>query len=167
MDGTNPPGMAFVFRASEAADFLPRELAKLHVPRLSHDGEMILAPYAIDDATDALWEKNVEPASVLLLAADSLSALAWGLHDWAHFHNHGPFEARAETELQCDAAALVWLYVNREALAIDEDVWDVFRGEWAELSGSRFADEGATFDSERLSAQRVLNVARRALRAAS
>ena len=88
-----------------AAEFLPRELARLHAFGYGLEEEWALAPYAIDDATDLLFEKRTTPNGTLWLAADGLRALAWGLHDWAHFHNHGPFEERAWTELQCDASA--------------------------------------------------------------
>src|SRR5262249_48463177 len=117
----NPPGMVFVMRAE--CTFLPRELARLHVPRLGLGEEGAVAPWAIDDATDLLYENRVRPRDLLWLATDTLAGLVWGLHDWAHFHNHGPFTERAWTELQCDAAALAWTWINREAIDLADDVW--------------------------------------------
>ncbi|MBK6693513.1 MAG: hypothetical protein IPG50_15090 [Myxococcales bacterium] len=173
IDGKNPDAMAFVFRKDDAAPFLPRELAALHIPRLCAAGaqghecerEWILAPYAIDDATDELFAHQVPPDTVFELAADRLTALVWGLHDWAHFHNHGPFEERAETELQCDAAALVWLRVNRITLACDDAHWEAMRRALVVLSERRFESEGRAFDEARLSAERLDELARACARA--
>jgi hypothetical protein len=124
----DPSRMAFVFRRT--IEGVPTELARLHVGRAyGLSEEQCLAPYAIDDATDQLFEQRVEPASVLWLAADNLDALYWGLHDWAHFHNHGDFVERAANELQCDCAALCWLWLNRSALALDPARWDALRAE--------------------------------------
>lgn len=158
----NPSRMAFVMR--EDVDFLPRELAAVHVPALASEGEWVLAPYAIDDATDELWARRVTPGDVMQLAADRLTALVWGLHDWAHFHNHGPFERRAETELQCDAAALVWLAANEDVLGLASpgDEWERVRREMVALSASRFADEGRAFDPEWLGAERLRALSARA-----
>ena len=103
-----------VFVLHGRSDFLPRELARLHAFGLGLADEEALAPWGIDDATDGLYAHRVRPRDALWLAADNLNALFWGLHDWAHFHNHGPFEQRAWTELQCDASALAWLWKNRE-----------------------------------------------------
>ena len=114
IDGTNPPGLLFV--AAGDASFLPCELARLHAPGWGFDDELVLAPYAIDDATDGLYARRVRPRDVFFLAADSLAALVWGLHDWVHFHNHGPFDDPATTELQCDLVALAWLRANRDAI---------------------------------------------------
>lgn len=136
----NPPGMAFVLEAP--CDFLPQELAKLHVSELSRDGEWALAPYAIDDATDLLWERSVAPGSVLRLATRSLAGLFWGLHDWAHFHNHGPFEERALTEHQCDTAALAWLVRNAPAFDIDAETLAQTHAAVTEIGRARFAAEG-------------------------
>lgn len=136
----NPPRMVFVMRT--ALDFLPRELAHLHAPGLGLSDEWALAPYAIDDATDELYARGVSPRDVLWLAAESLSGLFWGLHDWAHFHNHGPFTERAWTELQCDAAALAWLWRNREALLLDGPTWEALGRDAARISAARFRDEG-------------------------
>jgi hypothetical protein len=153
IDGSNPARMAFVFR-SPVVDFLPRELASLHVAGLAREAEWALAPYAIDDATDELWARGITPSDVLVLSADRLTALVWGLHDWAHFHNHGPFEQRAQTELQCDAAALVWLAVNEDVLALGLE-WRRVHRELVALSAQRFAEEGLAFDPEPLSADRL------------
>ncbi len=140
IDGANPSRMAFVFRSE--VSFLPRELATLHVSRLAREGEWALAPYAIDDATDELCARRVPPESVMLLAADRTTALIWGLHDWAHFHNHGAFEPhqRAFTELQCDASALVWLAINEPVLQIGDDEWKRVHRELEALSNRRFAE---------------------------
>ena len=70
------------------------------------DDELRARAVGIDDATDLLYEHRVRPRDVFWLAATSLDALVWGLHDWAHFHNHGPFDQPAMTELQCDLVAL-------------------------------------------------------------
>ncbi|MFO0663012.1 MAG: hypothetical protein U0174_03625 [Polyangiaceae bacterium] len=136
----NPPGMAFVFTSK--CDFLPSELASLHVPKLSHPKERILAPYAIDDATDDLYGLRVPPGDVMCLATDSFAGVFWGLHDWAHFHNHGPFEERAYTELQCDLAAITWLARNRETLSLGDATLDRLLSEWEPVARGRFEDEG-------------------------
>ncbi len=136
----NPAGMAFVF--TRPCDFLPQELAKLHVSELAHEGEWALAPYAIDDATDLLYERGVAPSSVLRLATRSLAGLFWGLHDWAHFHNHGAFEQRAYTEHQCDAAALAWLALNAQAMDIEAGTLAAVHAAVAEIGRARFAAEG-------------------------
>jgi hypothetical protein len=120
--------------------------------------EWALAPYAIDDATDVLFEKRLRPRDVLWLAADNLNALFWGLHDWAHFHNHGPFERRAENELQCDAAALAWTWRNRGAVGIDEHRWERLRQEVAALARRRFSDEARTFDAGVLDSARLVHL---------
>ncbi|CAN5444979.1 hypothetical protein BH09MYX1_BH09MYX1_04380 [soil metagenome] len=140
LDGSDPTRMVFVFHA--ACDFLPRELAGLHATGLGLESEWALAPYAIDDATDQLHARRIEPRSLLWLAADNLNALYWGLHDWSHFHNHGPFTERAWTELQCDAAALSWLRCNRDAIALDDATDARLTREVKALSAKRFADEG-------------------------
>ena len=149
----NPAGMAFVLHAH--CDFLPRELAHLHVGPLASEEEWALAPYAIDDATDALWARHVRPRDVLLLAASHLGALAWGLHDWAHFHNHGPFTERAWTELQCDATALAWLWRNRDAIGLTENAWEDTLRSFRKLSRERFRAEGLAFDERVLERGRV------------
>lgn len=115
----------------------------MHAFGLGLIDEEALAPWAIDVATDELYAHRVRPRDVLWLAADNLNALFWGLHDWAHFHNHGPFELRAWTELQCDASALSWLWKNREVVGLSARVWERLRGEVVALMGQRFAAEGA------------------------
>jgi hypothetical protein len=140
---TNPGGMVFLFL--DKCAFLPSELARLHVPQLLRADEAdraVLAPYAIDDATDLLHERRVPARSVLALATASLAGLFWGLHDWAHFHHHGPFEQRAWTELQCDAAALSWLHVNRALLGLGDAELGTLIDQAAELTFARFAEEG-------------------------
>lgn len=149
----NPPGLGFVLQPPEV-DFLPAELAALHLPRVPlPDGARMLAPWAIDDATDLLYETRTRPRAALLLATTSLAALFWGLHDWAHFHAHGPFEERAATELQCDATALVWLRLNAELVGLGAAAWERTRVAAVDLSRGRFAAEGLPFDPERLSAE--------------
>jgi hypothetical protein len=150
---TNPARMVFVMHAP--CTFLPLERAALHAFGLGLEGELCLAPYAIDDATDELHARNVRPRDVMWLAADSLDGLVWGLHDWAHFHNHGPFEERAWTELQCDAAALGWLWVNREAIGIDPATWERARGEVCDVARARFEEEKKAFDEAWLASARV------------
>lgn len=139
IEGHNPPGLAFVMRREHA--FLPRELARLHAFGYGLEDEMALAPWAIDDATDLLYEHRVRPHDVFWLAASSLDALVWGLHDWAHFHNHGPFDQPAMTELQCDLVALAWLRANLDRIGIDEGRVARVACDLAALSRKRFADE--------------------------
>jgi len=127
---TLPLRMAFVFVREFPA--LPREYAWLHTGRdqataLGLGDAFALAPYALDDATDLLWEAKAPPRTVFSLACDNLNALYWALHDWSHFHNHGPFTDRPSTELQCDVAALAWLWINRDALPLPPAVWDDYR----------------------------------------
>jgi hypothetical protein len=154
----NPSGMAFVMKEG-AGDFLPRELARLHAFGYGLTEEWALAPYAIDDATDLFFEKQVTPNETMWLAADGLRALVWGLHDWAHFHNHGPFEERAWTELQCDASALVWLWINREKIPeFDDDAWVRARVAISSIAKARFDDEGKSFDETILSRESILRL---------
>jgi hypothetical protein len=159
IDGADPARMVFVMHArddgSSAGAFLPRELARLHAPGLKLTNEEALAPWAIDDATDALYARRLRPRDVLWLAADNLNALFWGLHDWAHFHNHGPFEQRAWTELQCDTTALAWLWTNRDRIPLDGATWERVRREVAALSRGRFAAERLAFDESLLAAEAV------------
>jgi hypothetical protein len=155
----NPRGMTFVMRDG-AGDFLPRELACLHAIGYGLKGEWALAPYGIDDATDLLFERQTPPQETLWLAADGLRALAWGLHDWAHFHNHGPFEERAWTELQCDASALVWLWMNRaEIPSFGDGEWERARIAIAKIASGRFAEENKDFDGALLSREKLLRLA--------
>ena len=154
VDGADPARMVFVARPG-AASFLPRELARLHAFGLGLTDEEALAPWAIDDAADGLYARRMRPGDALWLAADNLNALFWGLHDWSHFHNHGPFEQRAWTELQCDAAALAWLWENRACVPLGEGVWGRVRVDVVELSRARFAGEGLAFDEALLGAQAV------------
>ncbi len=136
----NPPRTMFVFKRE--LSFLPRELAGLHVPGLGLIDEWGLAPYAIDEATDELYARAVAPRDALFLATDSSPGLFWGLHDWAHFHNHGPFTERAWTELQCDASALAWLWLNRSTVGIDPTEWNEMHLDVQAISAKRFTDEG-------------------------
>jgi hypothetical protein len=164
LDGSDPTRMVFVFHEGIACDFLPRELARLHALGLGLEDEEALAPWGIDTATDELYAHRVAPRDVLWLAADNLNALFWGLHDWAHFHNHGPFEQRAWTELQCDVSALAWLWINRGEVRIEEAVWERLRSEANEVTRRRFEEEGVASDgrtkslgSERLLTERPEN----------
>jgi hypothetical protein len=152
LDGSDPARMVFVFRdeAAWARTGLPRELARLHAFGLGLTDETALAPYAIDDATDGLYARRVAPAEVLWLAADNLNAVYWGLHDWAHFHNHGPFTERAYTELQCDYAAVTWLTINAAALGLDDATLRRVRAEVTALARGRFAAEGLAPDENAL-----------------
>jgi hypothetical protein len=155
--GADPARMVFVFHAR--CDFLPREMARFHAFGLGLEDEWALAPYAIDDATDELYARRVRPRDLLWLAADNLNALYWGLHDWAHFHNHGPFEERAQNELQCDAAALVWLWINRAACRLDDAVWERTRREVEALARGRFESEGLAFPEGALDTRRIEELA--------
>ncbi|AKU98499.1 hypothetical protein AKJ09_05163 [Labilithrix luteola] len=140
IDGSNPAGLVFVMHAE--CTFLPRELAKLHASGYGLDEEWALAPYAIDDATDELFANRVRPRDVFWLAAPDLHALVWGLHDWVHFHNHGPFDDPPATELQCDLVALAWLRANRDRIGLGQDVVDRVARELAALTRRRFGDAG-------------------------
>jgi hypothetical protein len=159
----NPAGMVFVMTGDVA--FLPRETAKLHAAGMGLEEEWALAPWAIDDATDTLFERRARPGEHLWLAASSVASLFWGLHDWAHFHNHGPFERRAWTELQCDVSALAWLEVNRAALeevGIDAGVRERVRREAEDVAAARFAEETSEidrFDASLYAAERVRAIA--------
>lgn len=144
VDGSDPARMVFVMH--DEVDFLPKEKAFLHAYGMGLTDEWALAPYAIDDATDELYAQRRRPRDVLWLAADNLNALFWGLHDWVHFHNHGPFEQRAWTELQCDTTALAWIDLNRAEIPIDQPRLDRLRDEVFTLIRARFADEEIAFD---------------------
>ncbi len=135
---TNPARMVFVMHAS--CTFLPQESAALHAFGLGLEDERCLAPYAIDDATDELYARRARPRELFWLAADNLNALFWGLHDWAHFHNHGDFEPsqRAWTEVQCDASALAWMWRNRATLELSSDVWERARSQAFAACARRF-----------------------------
>ena len=71
-----------------------------------------------------------------------------GLHDWAHFHNHGAFEERTATELQCDCSALAWLWLNRTRVPIDEATWDSVRVQVLAIHEQRLVNDPphVTFD---------------------
>lgn len=143
IDGQNPSNLVFVMKDPAKHRFLPAEQANLHaIGYRLPDTELALAPYAIDDATDLLYEHRVPPREVFWLAASSLDALVWGLHDWVHFHNHGPFDQPAMTELQCDLVALAWLELNAEVIGIRHDQIVRVTHDLATLSRRRFAEEG-------------------------
>jgi hypothetical protein len=139
VDATNPPDLTFVMHAE--CTFLPRELACLHARGYGLSDEWALAPYAIDDATDLLYERRTRPRDVLWLAAPSVPALMWGLHDWAHFHNHGPFDEPAATELQCDLVALAWLRLNAARIGLTDAEVGAVRDALVGLSRRRFEAE--------------------------
>lgn len=139
-------------RPDEALSRLPSELARLHAFGYGLEDEAALAPWAIDDATDLLYEHRVPPRDAFWLAADSLEALLWGLHDWVHFHNHGPFDEPAMTELQCDLVALAWLRMNAERVGLRHDHLTRVARDLARLSRMRFNDEGLTPPTDDLDA---------------
>ena len=142
IDAENPGDLVFVFKDGADSTFLPRELASFHAKGYGLEEEWALAPYAIDDATDLLYERRVRPSDMFWLAAPSLRALVWGLHDWAHFHNHGPFDEPALTELACDLVALEWLRINRDVVGVDDADIERVAHELAALSRFRFEAEG-------------------------
>lgn len=148
----NPPGLLFVCHG-EAGSFLPRELAHLHASGAGFTTELALAPYAIDDATDGLYERRVRPRDAFTMFARDRASLFWGLHDWAHFHNHGPFEDRANTELQCDVTALAWLVHNQAALGLGDAEVERFAQEALALSRERFG--AVAFDAQWLKPERA------------
>lgn len=130
MNDALPLGLAFVFREPFAP--LPAEFARLHTGRaqaaaLGLTDARCLAPYAIDDATDELYAHRRPPGATFWLAADNANALYWALHDWSHFHNHGSFDDRPSTELQCDLAALCWLWRNLGVIPLPADHWEHLR----------------------------------------
>jgi hypothetical protein len=139
IEGENPPGLVFVLKRK--VDWLPTELARLHAPKYGFGDELTLAPWAIDDATDLLYEHRVPPRDVFWLGATTLEALVWGLHDWVHFHNHGPFDQPALTELQCDLVALAWLRRNAETIGLGRERLREVAGDLAALSRTRFREE--------------------------
>jgi hypothetical protein len=141
VDSQNPADLVFVFRDGADSTFLPRELARFHAKGYGLEDEWALAPYAIDDATDLLYERRVRPRDLFWLAAPSLRALVWGLHDCAHFHNHGPFDEPALTELACDLVALSWLHENREIIGLEDSDLRRVSLELSTLSRSRFEAE--------------------------
>jgi hypothetical protein len=142
IDSQNPAELVFVFKDGADSTFLPRELARFHAKGYGLEEQWALAPYAIDDATDLLYERRVRPRDLFWVAASSLRALVWGLHDWAHFHNHGPFDEPALTELACDLVAISWLETNRQVIGVDQADLERVAQELASLSRSRFEAEG-------------------------
>lgn len=140
----NPPRMLFVLSPTCAVE-LPSESGILHMRELDADSR-VLAPWAIDDATDRLFLASTAPEPIMSLATDSLRGLFWGLHDWAHFHSHGPFERIAETELQCDVAALVWLWEARATFLVDESTYARIVADVLALWQQRFSAEARAHD---------------------
>lgn len=139
--GDNPPGLVFVLREPVLHRFLPRELARMHAIGYGLGEEEALAPWAIDDATDLLYAHRVPPREAFWLAAPAVDTLVWGLHDWAHFHNHGPFDEPAMTELQCDLLALAWLRRNARVAGLDAAALESVARDLATLSRKRFDEE--------------------------
>jgi hypothetical protein len=136
----NPAGMLFIVHGACPQD-LPLESAEGHTSHAALNAAQVLAPWAIDDATDSLFATRTAPHSVLSLWTRDFAGLYWGLHDWSHFHNHGPFEARAWTELQCDFAALCWVHANRTVLDVAEGVGTQLAQRVIALSEARFQAE--------------------------
>ena len=58
IDAQNPAELVFVFKDGADSSFLPRELARFHAKGYGLEEEWALAPYAIDDATDLLYERG-------------------------------------------------------------------------------------------------------------
>ncbi len=144
LDPDLPLRMAFVLREPWSA--VPTELARLLVGRKGYDlvDELALAPYGIDDATDQLFAARRDAHATFWLAADNLNALFWALHDWSHFHHHGAFEERTATELQCDTAALAWLWLNRDRVPIGDHDFDALREQLLVIHARRDADDPPT-----------------------
>jgi hypothetical protein len=143
----NPGEMLFVIETPPPF-VLPREAAAGHAPRWFDAATHILAPYAIDDATDGFFEHRVAPRAHLSLWTDSVRGVFWGLHDWCHFHNHGPFEQRALTELQCDATALYWLARNADHLGLDATAWRTLCNQVIDLTLARVDEDEAVSNRE-------------------
>jgi len=141
VDLADPKRLLFVMH--EACDFLPRELAALHLFDMGFDDDWALSPCAIDEATDELFQRRTRPRDLLWMAADNIGAVFWGLHDWAHFHNHGAFEQRAWTEHHCDQSALAWMRLNRDVLGLDDDALARVTREVEANTVTRFAQECA------------------------
>lgn len=139
----NPPRMLFVLDAACTLD-LPSEAGCLHMRELGAEAR-VLAPWGIDAATDLLFETRTPPEELMTLATDSLRGLFWGLHDWAHFHSHGPFERIAETELQCDVAALIWLWEAREPFGIDVTRYGLVVDDVLAIWAERFRAEARAY----------------------
>lgn len=150
VDGDNPPELLFVVRRSSteggASIDLPQELARLHLRGYGFEEETALAPWAIDDATDGFFAARSRPRDTLWLAAPTLRALVWGLHDWVHFHNHGPFDDPARTELQCDLVALAWLRLNQRRIGIDDATVAGVTRDLVALSRRRFSPDPPPVD---------------------
>ena len=145
-DSTNPSDLLFLMHAE--CTYLPREIARLHAR--GFQDQWALAPYAIDDATDGFFAHRQRPREILSLHAPSLPALVWGLHDWAHFHNHGPFDDAPMTELQCDLVALAWLQGNAETLGLGAEEVAEVRADLAALAESRFKGRDPPWELLRL-----------------
>lgn len=140
IDRADPKRLLFVMR--EECIYLPRELAQLHLFDMGFTADdWALSPCAIDEATDELYAHKKRARELLWIAADNIAAVFWGLHDWAHFHNHGAFELRAWTEHHCDQSALTWISMNRDLLGVTESDLTRLRAEVALNSESRFREE--------------------------
>jgi hypothetical protein len=154
----NPAGMYFV-RTHGARCELPEEDASGHSAHWALAGRRILAPWAIDDATDALYAQRIVPRLELELWANDVAGVYWGLHDWVHFHNHGAFDDRPATELQCDLTALDWIHRNRQLLSLDAQCISTLVLRIRDLNAHRFSTAGrmseyATLEPAFLLAQR-------------
>jgi hypothetical protein len=125
---------------------LPIELGEVHTRTLTQRDEWVLAPYGIDDATDFLWEARIAADDVFELATKSVAGLFWGLHDWCHFHNHGPFIERAWTELQCDLSALAWIL--HQSIGLTKTQKDSLIEGTRERCQTRFHEEGKPWPTE-------------------
>ena len=158
LDPDLPLRMAFVLRAPWGD--VPTEIARLHVGRAPYHlaDEPALAPFGIDDATDQLFFQRRDAHATFWLAADNLNALFWALHDWAHFHNHGEFDERTATELQCDTTALAWLWRNRSVVPIDDETWESVRLQVLAIHERRLVNDppGVAFDDTLLRDSKAL-----------
>jgi hypothetical protein len=147
----NPEDLWFVVKnrpllQASALAPLPLEVGEVHTRMLTQRDEWVLAPYGIDDATDFLWEARVAADDVFELATKSMAGLFWGLHDWCHFHNHGPFIERAWTELQCDLSALAWIL--HQSLGLTDAQKDSLALGARERCQTRFHEEGKRWPTE-------------------
>ena len=48
--------------------------------------------------------------------------------------------------MQCDASALVWLWLNRDVLGLSADEWERRRAQLLGVSRERFVGEGLVLD---------------------
>jgi len=147
--------MAFVFRGASPCAFLPHELARLHVPGLGLADEWALAPYGIDDATDELHARRARRGTRCGSPRRASGRSRGGFTTGRTSTTHGPFTERAWTELQCDAAALAWLWLNRVAVGLGDASWERARGAVVRVAEARFVEEAKPFDPAWLATLRV------------